>query len=518
VIPVGSLLDPWSTEFVDDAVRRWRGDLAGLRDTREVLRRDPRGHFAAVAALPTPWAALESTWRVPLPHPRLVERRVEITGPASDPRMALKALRSGASGYMVDGEDSLCPTWDAVRRTQSTLTGISRGTLARCLGEDAPTGPGPTLHYRPRGLHLDEVHWRVDGVAAPASLVDAALFLWWNAAELLARGEPVALYLPKLESEAEARWWDRVLGWCEDRMGLPTGTVRVTVLVETLPALLRADNIVWALRGRLAGLNVGRWDYIFSAVKVLSRSGEGAHLTLPDRGELTMEAPPLAEYARWVVRVAHKRGAHAIGGMAAQVPSRRDPVAAEAAFAAVRRDKDREWALGHDGTWVAHPDLVPVAAASWRASLGDRLEQLNVLPGPPVLHLPTVVAQPPGRLTEVGVREAARTALRYWSAWLEGNGCVALDGRMEDAATAEISGVLLWHWLARGAVTAEGQQITADWVSWVVRGETEALAASGGTTRAWEAADLLLRAVIAPTPTEFVLSEAYHRLRPGLIC
>jgi len=509
VISVDSILTPAAADFVDSAARRFRGDLSCLLAARRALQRDPRGHFAAVAAEPP--AVLEPNWRVPLPHRRLLDRRVEITGPAADPRMALKALRSGASGYMVDGEDSLCPTWDAVLRTQSTLTGISRGTLARTLGAAELGDWAPTLHYRPRGLHLEEVHWLVDGSPAPAPLVDAGLFLWWNAAELLARGEPVALYLPKLESEAEAAWWDGVLEWCEVRLGLPVGTVRVTVLVETLPALLRLESIADALRRRLAGLNVGRWDYIFSAVKVLSRSEEGSHLTLPDRGELTMDSPPLAEYARWVVRVAHSRGAHAVGGMAAQVPSRRDPVAAEAAVAAVRRDKDREWALGHDGTWVAHPDLVPVAMASWEAALGDRLEQLGVLPGAPHLHLPTVVAQPPGRLTEAGVRGAARTALRYWAAWLEGNGCVALDGRMEDAATAEISGVLLWHWLARGATTAEGRKITADWVSWVVRDETEALAASGGTTRVGEAADLLLRAVITAEPTEFVLAEAYRR-------
>lgn len=512
MIAADSLLDVGSRAFVDDMVRHFRGDLAMLREAREALRGDSRGHFAAVLNLPVVSVVQESDWRVPPPHRRLLDRRVEITGPAVDPRMALKALRSGASGYMVDGEDSLCPTWDNVCRTQSTLTGITRGTLAQTLGEVPLTGHVPTLHYRPRGLHLDEVHWCVDDEPAPASLVDVGLFLWWNAVQLIGRDEPVALYLPKLETEAEACWWDRVLLWAEGRLSLAVGVVRVTVLVETLPALLRLEHIVWALRGRLTGLNVGRWDYIFSVVKVLTRSEEGEHLILPDRGELTMGVPSLAEYARWVVYMAHRRGAHAIGGMSAAVPSRRDPIAAEAAFVATRRDKEREWALGHDGTWVAHPDLVPVVMASWEACLGGREEQLGYLPGGAQLELSVIVAQPGGRLTDAGVREAARTALRYWAVWLEGNGCVALDGRMEDAATAEISGVLLWHWMHRGAITVEGTRITADWVSWVLRGETEALAASGGTTRYGEAADLLYRAVIAATPTEFVLSEAYHRI------
>lgn len=509
MIPAGQLVDPWSTQFIDDLVRQFRSDWAGLLRTREELRRDPRGHVSALRGIPTPEAVREPGWRVhPVPLD-LVDRRVEITGPGAEPRMALHALRSGASGYMVDGEDSLCPTWDRVLATHSTLTGITRRSPS--LGELPDRLP--TLHYRPRGLHLTEGHWHVDGEEAPAALVDAGLYLWWNAREALVRGRTPALYLPKLEGEWEARWWHRVLRWTEDHLEIPRDSVRVTVLVETLPCLLRLEETVWALRDRLAGLNVGRWDYIFSAVKVLSRSWEGDGWALPDRSRITMDTPGLHEYARWVVRVAHSRGTHAIGGMAAQVPNRRDPAATAAAHAAVLRDKERELTLGHDGTWVAHPDLVPLALRVWEEGLHGAPHQREVLPPGPELELSALFAPPGGSLTPDGVREAARTALRYWAAWLDGNGCVALDGRMEDAATAEISVALLWHWLHRGAELTDGTRVTAATIDGVVRGETEALIASGGTPRAMEAADLVLRAVIAPAVTEFVLSEAYARLR-----
>lgn len=499
MIPVEGLLTPEAVAWVEGWIREFRGDWDGLLRRREELRRDPRGHLAALRAHPTPAAVQRDDWRVAPVPVRLLDRRVEITGPAADPRMAVKAASSGASGYMVDGEDSLCPTWENVLRTHSTVTGLVRGTL-----HGLPPVM-PTLHYRPRGLHLTEEHWRVDGSAAPAALVDAGLFLYWNAREMVARGEVPALYLPKLEGEWEARWWHRALSWAEARLGLPADTVRVTVLVETLPLLFRLEETVWALRDRLAGLNVGRWDYIFSAVKVLSRSGEGRGLTLPDRSQLTMEAEGLTEYARWVVAVAHRRGCHAIGGMAAQVPSRRDPGAAAAALEAVRRDKEREVRAGHDGTWVAHPDLVRVALGAWRAHLGERTVQLDWRGSGAPLDPDRLFRLGDSHPTEAGLTEAVRTALRYWAAWLDGNGCVALDGRMEDAATAEISVALLWHWLARGATTV-------DRVDAVVRGETEALAASGAGPRIQEAADLILRAVIAPSITEFVLSEAYRRV------
>lgn len=505
-----SIIDPWSTNFVDDLVRAFRRDWAGLLRGREELRRDPRGHLAAVAALPSPLAMFDRGWKVPRAPRDLMDRRVEITGPAVDPRMAARALNSGASGYMVDGEDALSPTWDNVLRTQSTLTGISRRTLGRVgIGGDIPLNSRvAVLHFRPRGLHLLEKHWEVDGEPAPACLVDVGLFLWWNARELLDAGSGPYLYLPKMETELEARWWNRVLDWVEGRLRLDEGTIRCTALIETLPGLVRAENILWSLRTRATGLNVGRWDYIFSCVKTLSR--EDGYV-LPDRSSVTMDSPALSEYSRWVVRVCHTRGAHAIGGMAAQVPSRKDPVAAAAAIEAVRRDKDREVAVGHDGTWVAHPDLVPVAMEAWESRLGLRVEQLWNVPSGDVLDLSAVATAPAGPRTEVGLRELVRSSLKYVSSWLDGNGCVAIDGKMEDAATAEVSRSMLWQWVARRAVLDDGRVVTVDLIDAVVRGETAALVAEGWTPRP-EAVDLLVRSVISPAISEFMIGDAYEIL------
>lgn len=503
-----NLIDPWSTKFIDDLVREFRADWAGLLKTREELRRDPRGHMAAVAAVPTPEVVREGTWRVGNIPGDLLDRKVEITGPAVEPKMAVNALRSGASCYMVDGEDSLCCTWDNVLRTHSTVTGIVRGTVASMSGLGDLPVEVPTLHYRPRGLHLRESKWLVDGEEAPAALVDLGLFLWWNARELILRRKTPSLYLAKLEGEWEARWWDRVLRWVEKELKLPVNAVRVTVLVETLPGLLRLEEMVWALRERLVGLNVGRWDYIFSMLKVMSRSVEGVDWVLPDRGLLTMGSRGLAEYARWVVNVAHRRGAYAIGGMAAQVPSRKDPEAAAVAVAAVREDKLREVVLGHDGTWVAHPDLVGVAMSVWKGVLRSRVNQMGVVPGERELDLGELLVVPEGGVTEAGVRDAVRVALAYWSAWLGGNGCVGMGGKMEDAATAEIAVGLLWHWVDQ-RVLVGGVPLTVAVLDGVMRGESEALIASGFAPRMSEACELVMRAVMSPDVTEFVLSEAY---------
>lgn len=510
MIPHNHIIDPWSTQFVDDLVRRFRDEVKLLLRERGMRRAHPLGPVRAHLDMPGHHEMRDPTWRVRAVPADLLDRRVEITGPAVDPRMAAKALNSGAQGYMVDGEDSLSPTWEGVLRTQSTLTGIVRRSLHTAPGcEDLTLVDRPAvLHFRPRGLHLTEKHWLVDGAPAPAALVDAGLFLFHNAVELLARRGAPYLYLAKLETEWEARLWHRVLEWCEDRLGLPDGRIRVTVLVETLPGLIRADSIVWALRDRLTALNVGRWDWIFSAVKCHARD---PRWILPNRAAVGMDTGALSEYARWVVHAAHARGAHAIGGMAAQVPNRRDPVATLEAAAAVRRDKVREFALGHDGTWVAHPDLVPTALAAWRDTVGAAHNQLSALPGASHLDTTRVVTPPPGPRTREGLREAVRAVLRYASAWLSGNGCVALDGRMEDAATAEICRALLWQWVARGAELDDGTRVTVDLFDAVVRGETEALVAAGWTPRQ-DAVDFLTRGVISPNLSEFMVADMYEVL------
>lgn len=493
-----SILDPWSAGFIEDFVREFRDDVADVLRIRSELRRDPRGYIAAVAGLPVSRAAADPRWRVDPPPSDLLDRRVEITGPAVDAKMVVTAAGSGACGYMIDGEDSLSPTWAGVLATHANTISLVRGAL------QAPTRTLPVLHYRPRGLHLVENNWLVDGEPVPACLFDAGMFLYHNARELLARGSGPYLYIPKLELEGEARFWHRALTWCEVMLRIPPGSIRCTVLIETLPGLVRAESILWVLRTRVTGLNVGRWDYIFSCIKSLRHVG----YVLPDRQELVMTSPELAEAARWVVNVAHRRGCHAIGGMAAAVPSRRDPAAAGAALTAVARDKVREAEGGHDGTWVAHPDLVPIAAAAFGGVLRDRVEQRHVVPGAPCLDLDLAVRPLRGRVTWDGVASAARSAVVYVDAWLRGTGCVAMAGQMEDAATAEISRALLWQWVAAGAVLDDGTRVTRELVDAVVRGEAAALGGAGTEPRP-EAVQLVLDSILTPDIPEFITTLGY---------
>lgn len=505
-----AIIDPWSTEFIDRLVKEFRGEWSTLLREREALRRDPRG-LEAYTSMPIPWAMRNPLWRVKSIPVDLIDRRVEITGPGVDPKMAINALNCGASGYMVDGEDSLAPTWSNVIETQRTLMSIVRRSLhAESGGKRYSLDEASTtvLHYRPRGLHLTEAHYIVDGARAPACLFDAGLFLYNNAREQLARGGTPYLYLPKLETEFEARFWNRILSWCEAQLGMPDGTIRVTVLVETLPALLRLEPIIWALRDRLTGLNVGRWDYMLSLIRSLHRDPS---YVLPDRGAMGMDSPALAEYARWVVRTAHRRGAHAIGGMAAQVPNRRDPEATERALDAVRRDKLREVALGHDGTWVAHPDLVGVAMEAMTHGMQWSREQRWVLPGAEALDLGLVTTPVEGPRTAAGLHDAVRTALRYLDAWLRGNGCVALDGKMEDAATAEISRALLWQWVAQEAELDDGTRVDVNRVVGVIRGEAAALAAAGTEPRE-RTLELLFESIMTPEPIDHIITPAYESI------
>ena len=389
-------------------------------------------------------------------------------------------------------------------------TGIVRRSLRAESGGVVHTMNSKTavLHYRPRGLHLYERNWIVDEAETPGCLVDVGLFMWWNAAEMLKSGGAPYLYLPKMETEHEARFWARVLNWIEVTLNIPENFVRVTALIETVPGLIRAENIIWSLRTRLTGLNVGRWDYVLSLIK--SMRGVEDYV-LPDRSQITMDSIGLAEYARWVVRVAHRRGAHAIGGMAAQVPSRKDPVAAAVAIDAVRRDKMREVVAGHDGTWVAHPDLVSVVMSTFDTELKGQCEQKWNLPVGDRLDLGVVLLPMVGMRTMNGVRAAARTVLVYMDAWLSGNGCVGMDGKMEDAATAEISRALLWQWVARGAELDDGTRVTVGLVDAVIRGEAAALCAAGTEPRAG-VIDLLVRSILLHEPPENIITEAYRML------
>ena len=414
----------------------------------------------------------DPAWRVAGAGPGLHDRRVEITGP-TDRKMAVNALNSGAQVWLADHEDALSPTWRNVVEGQLNLSDAIRRRIDFTSAEGKRyelTEAGlPTIVFRPRGWHLVEKHLRYTdaaGLSAPASasLVDVGLYLFHNAAELIARGTGPYFYLPKLESHLEARLWDQVFTFAETDLGLPHGTIRATVLIETIPAAFEMEEILYELRDHCAGLNAGRWDYIFSIIK--NFRGRGAGFVLPDRAKITMTVPFMRAYTELLVQTCHKRGAHAIGGMSAFIPNRRDPEVTAAALEAVAADKRREATDGFDGTWVAHPDLIPTARAEFDAVLGDRPNQVDrrrddvSVSGADLLDL-----RIEGEVTDAGVAANVSIALRYLESWLRGVGAAAIDDLMEDAATAEISRSQLWQWIHQRVVTAEGTRVTRDHVS-----------------------------------------------------
>jgi malate synthase len=394
-------------------------------------------------------------WRVPPAPPGLQDRRVEITGPV-DRKMMINALNSGARAFMADFEDSLAPTWRAVVDGQANvMDAVCRTIRLETVGRRYGLVERPaTLLIRPRGWHLIERHVHVDGAPVSAGLFDFGLWIALNGAELLGRGSGPYLYLPKLESHLEARLWRDVFAFAEAELGLPQGSVRATVLIETLPAAFEMDEILFQLGEHATGLNAGRWDYIFSLIKNL---GHRPEFLLPDRAAVTMTAPFMRAYTRLLVATCHRRGAHAVGGMAAFVPSRSDPSGNERAIAAVREDKVREAGDGFDGTWVAHPGLVPVAGEAFDAVLGERPNQLDRIPEPIPSERELLDARIPGSaITEAGLRGNVEVAVRYLAAWLGGSGAVAIDGLMEDAATAEIARSQVWQWIRHRVATEVG--------------------------------------------------------------
>ena len=398
-------------------------------------------------------------WQVAPAPDDLSDRRVEITGPTTR-KMVINALNSGAKTFMADFEDSTAPTWDNLIDGQANLVDRWRGTLAftdPASGKAYALGLDPAvLIVRPRGLHLDERHLTLDGVALSGAFVDFALYLLHNAAAARAAGSGAYYYLPKLESAEEAALWSDVIAFAEGQLGLPHGSTRVTVLIETIDAAFQMDEILHALKDHIVGLNCGRWDYIFSTIKRIGRSHD--RLT-PDRSAMTMDKAFLAAYSLRLIDTCHRRGAHAMGGMAAQIPVKDDPAANDAALAKVRADKEREVRNGHDGTWVAHPALVGVAMEAFAAMTGPN--QLDRR----VADLPTREAMleiHPGVRTEAGARENIRVAIQYIAAWLGGRGAVPLYNLMEDAATAEICRSQLWQWLRFEARFNDGRPFTPD--------------------------------------------------------
>ncbi len=460
--------------------------------------------------LPETAAIRAGDWRVAEAPPDLQRRWVEITGPV-DRKMMINALNCGADVFMADFEDANSPTWanciqgqinlmDAVRH-QLRFEDPERGRIYELQDQVA------TLLVRPRGWHLNEKHLLVDGAPISASLFDFGLYVFHNAQERARRGTSCYFYLPKLESHLEARLWNDVFLHAQDALGIPRGSFRATVLIETILAALEMDEILYELREHASGLNAGRWDYIFSVIKKFRNHRK---MVLPDRAQVTMTVPFMRAYTELMVRTCHKRGAFAIGGMAAFIPSRRDPAVNEVALAKVREDKEREAGDGCDGTWIAHPDLAPVVREVFAHVLGDKDNQLDRL-REDVTYTDrdiTNVGVPGGTITEAGLRLNIDVSLQYLNAWLQGNGAAAIYNLMEDTATAEISRAQIWQWINTESRLEDGRLITRDLYKAL---REEELAKLGGPQvgRLREAAEILDRLVLTDTFIEFLTLIAY---------
>ena len=436
------------------------GALHGeFRDRREelLLARAARQKRIEAGELPdfltSTQSVREGDWRVAPVPADLRDRRVEITGPAGDRKMVINAFNSGARIYMADFEDANSPTWENVVGGQANLTDAIERTISLEQGEKSYSlnDEVAVLLVRPRGWHLQERHVVVDGEHVSGGLFDFGVYLARNAERLLERGSGPYFYLPKLESHLEARLWNDVFCFAQDHLGIPRGTIKATVLIETILAAFEMEEILYELRDHSAGLNAGRWDYIFSVIKKFRDRPE---FVLPDRVQVTMTVPFMRAYTELLVATCHRRGAHAIGGMAAFIPSRRDAEVNEVALARVTEDKRREAGDGFDGSWVAHPDLVPVAMAEFDAILDERPNQLERLREDVATRAADLldVAATPGEITEAGVRANVSVGIRYIAAWLQGVGAAAIDNLMEDDATAEISRSQIWQWVRHGRV------------------------------------------------------------------
>jgi malate synthase len=419
--------------------------------------------------LPHTRAVREAAWTVaPIPAD-LMDRRVEITGPV-DRKMVINALNSGARVYMADFEDSNTPTWRNNLEGQINLRDAVRGTISFSSPEGKRYALAPrtaTLMVRPRGWHLEEKHVTVDGRAMSGALFDFGLFFFHNAQALIAKGTGPYFYLPKLESHLEARLWNDVFNFAQDALGIPRGTIRATVLIETILAAFEMDEILHELKDHSAGLNCGRWDYIFSFIKKFRRRPD---FVLPDRARVTMDRHFLKSYVDLLIHTCHRRRAHAMGGMAAQIPIKHDPVANEAALEKVRQDKLREVRAGHDGTWVAHPGLVPVAQQVFDATMTGP-NQLHVTRDDARVTAADLLAVPDGAITQAGLRTNVDVGIQYLDSWLRGVGCVPIYNLMEDAATAEISRSQVWQWLRHGATLADGRAVTQSLVQAIIAAE-----------------------------------------------
>jgi malate synthase len=506
-----AILSPEALAFVEKLHRRFEPTRLALLKSRSE-RQAAFDAGALPAFLPETEGVRTGEWKV-APAPADLEKRwVEITGPV-ERKMMINALNSGASVFMADFEDSLSPTWANVVSGQANLIDAVRGRL----GFTSPEGKVyrlnetiATLLVRPRGWHLVEKHVTVDGAPVSASLFDFGLYVFHNATERLSRGTAPYFYLPKMESHREARLWNETFVFAQEALGLPRGTFRATVLIETLPAAFEMDEILYELKEHASGLNAGRWDYLFSTIKTLRRRRD---LVLPERQQLTMTVPFMRAYTELLVKTCHRRGAHAMGGMAPFIPSRKDPSLNEAALAKVRDDKLREVRDGFDGTWVAHPDLVSVATEVFEKALSPKPNQKDRLREEVTVTAAQLVDTrvPGGCVTEAGFRNAVNVALQYLSSWLSGNGAAAIFNLMEDVATAEISRSQLWQWIHNGASLPDGRPVTRELYAAV---KAEELARLGGESagRLRDAVAILDGLVEKEEFTEFLTLPAYPYL------
>jgi malate synthase len=511
-----AILSPEALGFLAALVAEFRPRIDALLERRrQVQARWDAGEVPGF--LPETKAVRQGDWTVaPIPAD-LLDRRVEITGPV-DAKMIINALNSGANVFMADCEDSCAPTWaneiggqknlyEAVRRTL-TWQDPERGKQYAL--RDAGLG---VLLVRPRGLHLPEHHVTLGGRPIPGCLLDFGLYFFHNAAELLRRGTGPYFYLPKLQSHHEARLWNDVFVWAQARLGIPRGSIRATVLIETLPAAFEMDEILYELREHSAGLNCGRWDYIFSFIKTFRARPE---YVLPDRGQVTMTQPFMKAYTELVIKTCHRRRVHAMGGMAAQIPIKDDPVLNAAAMEKVRADKLREVKAGHDGTWVAHPGLIPIAREIFDAHMPGQ-NQIDVARDDVKADAAALVRVPEGTRTVAGLRHNVRVGIQYLEAWLGGNGCVPLYSLMEDAATAEISRSQVWQWIAHRAPLDDGQVVTPERLHAVIDEELATIRREIGDVRYdagrfGPARELFERISTAPTLEDFLTLPAYARI------
>ena len=508
-----SILTPGAIEFLVELHRSFNSRRKELLAQR-VIRKAKLDAGERPDFLPETKHVRDSEWTVAPLAADLLDRRVEITGP-TDRKMIINALNSGAKVFMADLEDSTTPTWSNVIGGQINLYDAVRRTIAF---EDASTGkqyklnPQPAvLFLRPRGWHLDEKHAWVDGEPMSGGIVDFALYAFHNAKELISRNTGPYFYLPKMESHLEARLWNDIFIAAESKLGSPPGTIKATVLIETILATFEMDEILWELRDHSAGLNCGRWDYIFSFIKKFANDSS---MVLPDRSRVTMATHFMRSYSRLAIRTCHRRRVSAMGGMSAYIPIKSEPAANELALQQVRSDKEREATDGHDGTWVAHPGLVPIAMEVF-----DRLmPQPNQIDKQLPDFQPTaadLLQIPEGLITEAGLKQNVAVSIGYLEAWMRGIGCVPLFNLMEDAATAEISRSQLWQWVHHGAVLEDGRPVTAELCLQYVDAELKRArdVVDPSRYRAYEkAASLLRNLVVSNTFTEFLTLPAYDSL------